>query len=175
MPDATIIPFEPLLPQVLPTIEGNVDYRLLREQLLRIAELLRHSGLEAQLMQKDLQRWLAQCQNASPKAQQNRQLQCCRALRCNLARVLLQEDYRAFAARLADSPLLQHFCGISQVLCITVPSKSTLERYDKWWPQADIRQIVHELLGLGATATRQLALPEPVDLQSAFLDTTCLS
>ena len=79
--DATIIPFEPLLPQVLPTIEGNVDYRLLREQLLRIDELLRLSGLEAKLMQKDLQRWLAQCKKASPKAQQNRQLHCCRALR----------------------------------------------------------------------------------------------
>jgi hypothetical protein len=33
MPDATIIPFELPLPQVLPTIEGNVDYRQLRDQL----------------------------------------------------------------------------------------------------------------------------------------------
>src|SRR6266478_2065252 len=132
MPDATIIPFEPLLPQVLPTIEGNVDYRLLRDQLLRIDELLLQSGLETQLMQKDLQRWLARCKTPSPKAQQNRQLHCGRALRCNIARVLLQEDYRGFAARLADSPLLQHFCGLSEVLVVTVPSKSTLERYDKW-------------------------------------------
>jgi uncharacterized protein affecting Mg2+/Co2+ transport len=175
MPDATIIPFELPLPQVLPTIEGNVDYRQLRDQLLRIDSLLLSSGLETGLMQKDLARWLGQRKQLGAKAQQNRQRHCQRALRCNLARLLLQEDYRGFAARLADSPLLQYFCGVSELPCITVPSKSTLERYDKWWPQADIRQVVQELLGVGAAAPQKLVLPEAVDLESAFLDTTCLS
>jgi hypothetical protein len=32
MQRATIIPFQPQLPQVLPTIEGNVDYRDLRHR-----------------------------------------------------------------------------------------------------------------------------------------------
>ena len=175
MPDATIIPFEPLLPQALPTIEGNVDYRLLRDQLLRIDALLRLSGLEGLLLRKDLQRWLARCQKPSSKAQQNRQLHCCRALRCNIARVLLQEDYRGFAARLADSPLLQHFCGISQVLCITVPSKSTLQRYDQWWPQAEVREVIQQLVGLAGTDPQQLQLAQAVDLHSALMDSTCLS
>ena len=175
MPDATIIPFELPLPQVLPTIEGNVDYRQLRDQLLRIDSLLLRRGLETGLMQKDLARWLRQHKKVGPKAQQNRQRHCRRALRCNLARLLLQEDYRGFAARLADSPLLQYFCGVSELPCITVPSKSTLERYDKWWPQADLRQVVQQLLGVGAAAAQNLALPEAVDLESAFLDTTCLS
>lgn len=175
MPDATIIPFELPLPQVLPTIEGNVDYRQLRDQLLRIDSLLLRSGLETGLMQKDLARWLGQHKKVGAKAQQNRQRHGRRALRCNLARLLLQEDYRGFAARLADSPLLQYFCGVSELPCITVPSKSTLERYDKWWPQAEIRQVVQELLGVGAAAAQKLALPEAVDLESAFLDTTCLS
>lgn len=175
MPDTTIIPFELPLPQVLPTIEGNVDYRQLRDQLLRIDSLLVTSGLETRLMEKDLARWLGQRQEVSGKAQQNRQRHCRRALRCNLARVLIQEDYRGFAARLADSPLLQYFCGISEVLCVTVPAKSTLQRYDEWWPQADLRQIVQELLSLGAAKAQKLALPEAVDLESAFVDTTCLS
>jgi hypothetical protein len=175
MPDATIIPFELPLPQVLPTIEGNVDYRQLRDQLLRIDSLLLSSGLETGLMQKDLARWLGQRKQLGAKAQQNRQRHCRRALRCNLARLLLQEDYRGFAARLADSPLLQYFCGVSELPCITVPSKSTLERYDKWWPQADLRQVVQELLGVGAAAPQKLVLPEAVDLESAFLDTTCLN
>ena len=175
MLDATIIPFEVPLPQVLPTIEGNVDYRQLREQLLRIDALLTTSGLETGLMEKDLVRWLGQRRNVSAKAQQNRQRHCRRALRCNLARLLIQEDYRGFAARLADSPLLQYFCGVSELPCITVPSKSTLERYDKWWPQAELRQAAHQLLGLGARAAQKLALPQAVDLESAFLDTTCLA
>ena len=175
MPDASIIPFELPLPQVRPTIEGNVDYRQLRDQLLRIDSLLLSSGLETRLMQKDLARWWGQRKKVGAKAQQNRQRHSRRALRCNLARLLLQEDYRGFAARLADSPLLQYFCGVSELPCITVPSKSTLERYDKWWSQADLRQVVQELLGVGAAAPQKLVLPEAVALESAFLDTTCLS
>jgi hypothetical protein len=172
--DVTIIPFQPPLPQVLPTIEGNVDYRELREQLLRIESLLLHSGLEGQFLEKDLQRWLGRRQKVSAKAQQNHQLHSQRALRCNLARILLAEDFRGFAVRLTDSPLLQHFCGLSQIDVITVPSKSTLQRYDQWWPQAEVRALVGQLLNLGAQAPAQLHLPEAVDLESAFLDTTCL-
>lgn len=174
MPDATIIPFELPLPQVLPTIEGNVDYRQFRDQLRRIASLLLTSGLETRLLEKDLTGWLGKRQRTRAQAQQNRQRHCRRALRCNIARSLIAEDYRGFAARLADSPLLQWFCGVSELPCITVPSQSTLERYDKWWPQADLRPVVQELLGLGAAAPQKLLLPEAVDLESAFLDTTCL-
>ena len=72
MPDATIIPFELPLPQVLPTIEGNVDYRQLRDQLLRIDSLLVTSGLEGRLMENDLKRWLGRRQTLSGKAQQSR-------------------------------------------------------------------------------------------------------
>jgi hypothetical protein len=175
MLNATIIPFQVPLPQVLPTIEGNVDYRDLRDQLLRIDNLLVAGGLETQLMQKDLQAWLARHPRVSPKAQQNRQKHCLRALRCNVARTLLGEDYRGFAARLADSPLLQYFCGLSQVDSVRVPSKSTLQRYDQWWPEAQVRQVVVQLLNQGAAAPDSLHLPQALDLESAFLDCTCLA
>ena len=174
MPDATIIPFQPALPQVLPTIEGNVDYREFRDQLLHIESLLLTSGLETQFLEKDLTRWLGRRKKVSAKAQQNHQLHSQRALRCNIARSLLAEDYRGFATRLADSPLLQHFCALSQVDVITVPSKSTLQRYDQWWPETEVRALIGQLLNLGAQAPGQLHLPEAVDLESGFLDTTCL-
>ena len=174
MPNATIIPFQPPLPQVLPTIEGNVDYRDLRDQLLRIESLLLQSGLQTQFLEKDLRRWLGRRQKISAKAQQNHQLHSQRALRCNIARILLQEDYRGFAARLADSPLLQYFCLLSRVEVISVPSKSTLQRYDLWWPEAEVRALIGQLLNQGAAAPKALHLPEALDLESAFLDTTCL-
>src|SRR3974377_1170254 len=100
MPDAIIIPFQLPLPQVLPTIEGNVDYRDFRDGLLRIDGLLVQSGLEPQLLRADLKTWLGRRKNVSAKAQQNRQIHSRRALRCNLARHLLKEDFRGFAARL---------------------------------------------------------------------------
>src|SRR5438132_1211911 len=107
MPDATIIPFQTPLPQVLPTIEGNVDYQEFRNQVLRIEGLLIQSGLETQLLEKDLQGWAARRKRVTAKAQRNRQLHARRAVRCNIGRCLLREDFRGFAARLADSPVLQ--------------------------------------------------------------------
>lgn len=174
MPNATIIPFQPPLPQVLPSIEGNVDYRDLRDQLLRIESLLLQSGLQTQFLQSDLHRWLGRSQKLSAKAQQNHQLHSQRALRCNIARILLKEDYRGFATRLADSPLLQYFCLLSRVDVISVPSKSTLQRYDLWWPEAAVRDLIGQLLNQGAAAPKALHLPEALDLESALLDTTCL-
>ena len=175
MPNTILIPFALPLPQILPTIEGNVDYRDFRDQLLRISELLVQSGLETQLLEADLERWLAGHKKVSAKAQQNRQIHSRRALRCNIARLLLQEDYRGFAARLADSPLLQFFCGLSEVDRIKVTSKSTLQRYALWWSEAQVRQLIYQLLGLGAEAPARLHLAQPLDLESAFLDTTCLA
>ena len=174
MPTATLIPFELPLPHILPTIEGNVDYRDFRDQLLRINRLLLQSGLETQLLEAELQRWLAGQQRVSAKAQQTHQFHARRALRCNLARLLLHEDYRGFAARLADSPLLQFFCGLSEVDRVVVPSKSALQRYFGWWPEAEIRTAVQELLLEGAQAPERLDLAEPLDLENAFLDSTCL-
>lgn len=175
MPVVNIIPFQTPLPQVLPTIEGNVDYREFRRQLLRIDQLLIQSGVETQLLESDLQRWAQRRKRLSARAQQNRQLHGRRALRCNIARLLLPEDYRGLAARLADSPLLQFFCGISEVDRIKVPSKSTLQRYDQWWPETQVRQVIHQMLSLGAAAPEKLNLAAAVDLETVFLDTTCLA
>jgi len=172
---ATIIPFDLPLPKVLPTIEGNVDYRTLRDQLVQIHHTLVTSGLEDQMIEADLEQWLQGREAVSAKAQQNRQLHSRRALRCNIARGLLKEEYRGFATRLADSPLLQFFCGIDGLDCVRVPSKSTLQRYDTWWSEAEVRKLVTRLLQTGAQAPEKLYLPEPVDLETCFLDTTCVA
>src|SRR5574338_162711 len=173
---ATVIPFELPLPKTLPTIEGNVDYRTLRDQLLQIDQMLVIGGLENQMIEADLEQWLKGRQRVSAKAQQNRQLHCRRALRCNIARALLKKKgYRGLAARLADSPLLQFFCGIAEVDRVQVPSKSALQRYDTWWPEAQVRQLTIQLLQTGAQQPEKLQLPEAVDLETCFLDTTCVA
>ena len=169
-----LIPFQVPLPQVLPTIEGNVDYRDFRNQLLRINRLLIQSELETQMLAADLQRWHARQKRVSAKAQQNHQFHARRALRCNIARLLIHEDYRGFAVRLADSPLLQFFCGLSEVDRVVVPSKSTLQRYFVWWSEAEVRPLIQQLLVQGAQTPEQLDLAAPLDLENAFLDSTCL-
>lgn len=171
---AVIIPFELPLPVILQTIEGNVDYRTFRDQLLQIHENLVLSGLEDLFIQADLERWLKGQKRVSAKAQQNRQFHSRRALRCNLARMVLQEDYRGFATRLADSPLLQYFCGINELDRVRVPAKSTLQRYATWWTEAEVRQLSGQLLQIGAQQPQKLCLPESVDLERCWIDTTCV-
>jgi IS5 family transposase len=175
MSNVIVLPFQESLRPALPTILGNVDYRVLRDQLQCIDELLISSGLETQLLEKDLTRWLSQQKRVSGQAQRNHLTHSRRALRCNLARILVKGAYRGFAARLADSPLLQHFCRIGEVDCVRVPAKSTLNRYEKWWPEAEVREAVYTLLSLGASSPAKLELPQAVDLAVGLLDSTCLS
>jgi hypothetical protein len=157
-----IIPFPQPLPVLLPTVEGNVDYTQFRHQLQRMDQLLHDSGLETRFLELSLQDWQRRAGPKAaplkPKAQQRFQEHSRRALRCNLPRTLMQEDFRGLAARLADSPLLQWFCGVSQVDRVKVPSKSALERYDKWLPEPTLRPLIEELLRAGRDQAPQLQL-----------------
>jgi IS5 family transposase len=173
---ASLIPIQQLLRPALPTIEGNVDYHRLRQQLLRIDQLLLQSGLEAQVIAERFENWKAHCQfkNISAKAQRKIQIHARRALRCNIARTLIMEDFRGFAIRLADSPLVQHFCGVAEVDRVQVPSKSTLQRYSQWCDEAAVRRLVEQLTQQAHLHPQKLRLCAPLDLAACFLDTTCV-
>lgn len=171
-----LLPVQQALQPPLPTIEGNVDYRCLRDQLLRIDQLLIHSGVEKEFIAASFDQWKSQCKfkNISAKAQRQIQVHARRALRCNIARTLTMEDYRGFAVRLADSPLFQHFCGLSELDRIRVPSKSTLQRYSQWTDQAGVQRLVHQLTQQAHLHPQKLRLRAPLDLEACFLDTTCV-
>lgn len=173
---ASLLPVQQLLQPALPTIEGNVDYTLLRQQLLRIDQLLRQSGLEAQFIAQSFENWKARCQfkHVSAKTQRHIQIHARRALRCNLARTLIMEDFRGFAIRLADSPLFQHFCGVAEVDRVRVPAKSTLQRYSQWCDEAAVRRLVEQLTQQAHLHPQKLKLRAPLDLEACFLDTTCV-
>jgi len=160
----------------LPTIEGNVDYRCLREQLLRIDQLLIHSGIEESFIAATFNQWKSQCKfkNISAKAQRKVQVHARRALRCNIVRTLIMEDFRGFAVRLADSPLFQYFCQVSEIDTIRVPSKSTLQRYSQWTNQAAVEALVHQLTQQAHLDPKKLRLRGPLDLEACFLDSTCV-
>lgn len=173
---ARILPVQQLLATPLPTIEGNVDYERLRAQLIGIDQLLIQSGIEEQFVASTLESRIASSpsQKISAKAQRKIQIHARRALRCNIARTLIMEDFRGFAIRLADSPLFQHFCGLSQLDRIKVPSKSTLQRYSQWAQEADVRRLVDQLNQQAHIDPKKLRLRAPLDLETCFLDTTCV-
>ena len=170
-----IIPFPAELRPRLPTIVGNVDYLTLRQRLEQIDSLLHASGLERQFVERALHGWLPPAGPApSARKQQKFQQRCRRALRCNILRTLLQEDYRGFSCQLAGNPLYQWFCLIDALDQVRVPSKSELQRFAHWLPAPDLRELSNALLRRALDQPKQLRLREPLDLEAYFLDTTAL-
>jgi hypothetical protein len=200
LPAITFIPCEEHFRPVLPTIEGNVDYLALRGQLTAMDELLRKSGLENEFVVRSLQHWIKTLSQSEVeqielsgegqrgvirleeliggKQQVRFQEHSIRALRCTIARTLLGGSFRDFAARLADSPLLQWFCRVGQLERVKVPAKSTLQRYATWLPEEEMREVINGLLRKAGAALEDgkqvLGLEEPLDLSTMFLDTTCV-
>ena len=171
-----LLPVQQPLQPPLPTIEGNVDYNHFRDQLVRMDQLLTLSGIEKRFIAETFEQWKGEVKfkNISAKTQIKIQIHARRALRCDLLRTLLMEDYRGLAIRLADSPLFQWFCGLVELDRIAVPAKSTLQRYAQWAPEKTVRQLVHELNQMAHDHAQKLGLRRKLVLETYFLDTTCI-
>ena len=108
-----LIPFPQELRPKLPTIVGNVDYRILRQRLEQIDALLLEGGVEGDFVQRALASWkVAGAREPGALEQLNFQQRSRRALRCTILRTLLQEDHRGLSCQLAGNPLYQWFCLI---------------------------------------------------------------
>jgi hypothetical protein len=170
-----ILPFPQELRPKLPTIVGNVDYLTLRERLEQIDVLLRTSGVEQEFVRRALQAWTFAAERPPTAGEQLKyQERSRRALRCTILRTLLQEDYRGFSCQLAGHPLYQWFCLVDALDQVRVPSKSELQRFAHWLPAGEMRAILDGLLRVGVEHPQQLGLKEELDLETYFLDSTCL-
>lgn len=188
--EPTLVPEQQHLHAPIPTVVGNLEYRRWRQQLERIDEILRQGGVEEAFVRRSLahrqeqERWQAAAEQRpahelTPAEQERLQRESAQALRCNLARTLCGDALRPFARRLADSPLLQWFCRLDRLAEVRIPSKSKLQRYGQWLPEAELRAVVETLLAAAASAPDEqgrqaLALKEPLDLKTYFLDSTCV-
>jgi hypothetical protein len=153
----SILPFQLPLRQQLPLVRGNVDYQVFRQTLQRMSELIRLTDSDLVVVLFCLERADREARERARKAGKrykglsNRQQQLVQkiarqALRCGVARSLVDESYREFSCRLADSALLQHFCLLDTLEPIRVPSKSTLERMEKMLPEAVLRALVSRVV-----------------------------
>lgn len=178
-----MIPEQLALSRELPVVLGNVDYAEFAWRLGESDRLLRESGLEDDFVAQALSRWQAAGRQRAEQAGQKYREPSAKtlarmqksfrvALRCNLARLLTVKEFRTFSLRLADSTLLQWFCGVERFEAIRVPSKSVLERYDKLVPEEDVRALVN---GLNQWALNgQVGLETGLDLEAYFSDATCV-
>jgi len=155
----TVIPLPVLVPEqqhfdpFIPTVYGNVDYRKWQSQLVRIDEILRTGMVEANFQRLALadrnrrekvaaEKEQRAFRTLSTSEQEIAQMMSSQALRCNLARTLTGESFRKFACHLAESPLLQWFCGIGcldtvhipgRALCSATASGFRSRKCAKWW------------------------------------------
>lgn len=173
---APILPFQPTLSPALPVVLGNVDYRDFERQLRRIDQLLLASGVETNFVEQSLARYDQQFPAAKTKARQRHQAHSYRALRCNVLRGLLGEDFRAMSRRLAECPLFRWFCGMEELAAVRVPGKSTLQDYAHWLPGQTMRPLIEPLI-LAAhqpAGASGLELANAIELESVWLDSTCV-
>lgn len=170
----------PALPEI-PNVYAASDYREFREVLIKIDSVLLSSGLEKRLIDQALDQWLAKEMASTgtlTEIQQASRKKILRyALRCNIARHLTGESFRAFSIRLADSSLFQWFTGIGGFEHRKAASKSALERYDKYFDAAMIdEQLKRFMVELSdpIKAAENVGLKEPVSYSSIFMDSTCV-
>lgn len=161
----------------LPRVE-HAEYRVYERQFKRIDELLRTSGIEDELVAVAAEKWIAGCEQRPSAREQARYQQYCRlALRCTLARQLTEKEFRQFSLHLAESPLMQWFCGIGWLELVKPPSKSTLERLEKRFSVEMIRKLNDRLSRHAAGLEGEehpLGLEEAIGLELFWADTTCL-
>ena len=176
----TTLAFQPSFRPPLITVFGSVDYVAQRQLFERIDAILSESKLDREFLalairDQGIDLATLTTQRAAAFAQSS--FVC---LRSNIARKLTGLAHREFCARLADSPLLQWFLHVGRIDQIKVFAKSTSQRFENWLKEDSLRQINDRLIALGivpstgAEARLPFGLREPIVVDDAFFDTTCL-
>jgi len=176
----SILAFQPALRPPLPLVLGPIDYQAQRQLFERIDAILAESKLDAEFLAlaiKDQQIDLGATSGKRLAAFAQFSFVCLRAC---IARKLTGMAHREFCVRLADSPLLQWFLHVGQIDQVKVFAKSTSHRFDNWLKEDSLRQINDRLIALsivqpqGEQSRQPFNLKEPVLVDEAFFDTTCV-
>src|SRR5438128_2414842 len=185
-----LVPEQEFLTGYVSTVIGPIEFRVWKNRLERIDDILGRSDVEKMFQRLSLRRRDEDEQRAAEKEnrpfralsageQAGYQRLSSQALRCHVVQTLMGEDFRGFSCRLAESPLLQWFCKMDRLDAVRIPGKSALQRYSQWLAEADMRKVIDTLLVSAAESQdedghQKLRLAEALHLESYFLDTTCV-
>ena len=186
-----LIAFQLGFRQELPEVEGNIDYKNFREKLERIEEIIHMGDLEMEvaeyLLADSINKKEGEAKKIGKKVKplSKKEVEFIKkasreGLRCSIGRRLVGESHRSFSAHLADSVLLQRFCGIEQMgkSKIRVPSKSTLQRYEHLVPEEVIRKVIMRLTkqasGVDGKENAPLGLKVAISLEDYYGDLTTI-
>lgn len=165
----------------LPNVYGALDYRIFRDTLIKIDEILNKTDLEYPLILSALAPNMNEPKIDTTlllnnKRISNRYKKLKHAFRCNIARHLTGESYRAFSMRLADSTLFQWFTGINDFGCCKATSKSSLERYEKYFDEATVVYLIRQWLSGFSDIQKamDIGLDNSIHFKDMWMDSTCV-
>lgn len=162
-----------LRPALTPVLH-NRDYRRLVDDLEKIDQALKSSGLETKAIEYALD---SMPEGASAKQLKRRAEFGLYALRAEVLRQMLgAPGFEAFSVTLAGSDLLSDFCGCRSIAGIRWTSKSSLHRASTLFSDGQLREfntLLAECAG-SASSYVHLGLNQAEDLSVCLIDTTCL-
>jgi hypothetical protein len=170
-----ILSFQPSLRPALPAVHGAKDYREFRDTLIEMDRILSETRLEDRLILDRINS--LELSELSSKRREHYWRSTRLALRYSILRALTQESFRDLSSHVADSQIFQWFTHTSFVDGIRPVSKSSAERFEKYFTAAQIGELVHALnLAVADKQQAQALLYAETELRfdRIFADTTCV-
>lgn len=172
--------YQPGLKLSIPTVKNNKDFNNYYNNFERINQIICQSGVESHFISYFLEVKQNLKLKTYSKPLSNDQINrlgknASSILRCAIARSYIQESYQDFSRHLAESSVLQQFCGLYDLYEITVPSKSKLQSDEKMIPEEIICQLNEKLFDACADYSENpLSLKDVFTENDVLMDATCV-
>jgi hypothetical protein len=154
-------------------VKANKDYRMFRDQIEAVDEVLGKAFLETMAVDFSI----AGYEEASAKQRSKRAEWAIKALRIQTLRMLLGNPaHRVFSRQVASSDLLADFCRVRKIDGIKGISKSTVERASKCFREDQVRWMHQVLIEMCGEADRagEIGLVRPIETGEILIDGMCL-
>ncbi len=173
-----IITFQPELRPALPCVFASKDYREFRATLVEMDRILSISGIENRFIARQIKRLEERDgKRLSARCVQRHGRTFRLALRYGILLAITGDSFRKLSRQVADSLLFQWFTHTSFIDGVRPVSKSTLERFEKVFPDDELASLIHELSGATAdavAASKLLYRETALRFDEIFADSTCV-
>ncbi|MEA3229954.1 MAG: hypothetical protein U9P44_03490 [archaeon] len=157
-------------------IKNHKDYFEYRRLIERIDEILKQTKMDLHFADEYIDKALESGKKTPSPDQITRMIRIAiQAYRCTLLGVLIGKSYREQSILIAESFLLQRFCMVARIDGeIKIPTKSTLQRYAKFFDEGFIREQVTLLNKHAFDPSNVFGLCDQLEAKDIFVDATCM-
>lgn len=161
----------------LPDVINNVDYQNKLAILRRIDQILRVGKIDECYIEMAINHWLStRDQGPEPRAQDFKHFAITSqyGFRAMLIKSLMGYRYRELSVQLAQCPVYRWFCHMEMFGPIKSPGKSSLQEWAHRLPVDQMQRIIDHITATAAAPCNPLELKNQIELDTVWMDTTCL-